>query len=56
MTSPVVDHQQTAHLLEWEIGSGQDPRVGKFAIATLPTVLDHLEMAKQIEAHLTGAG
>ncbi len=53
--SQVIDHQQTAHLLEWEIGSGQDPRVRGFAMQTLPIVLDHLEMAKHLLAQLTGA-
>jgi putative membrane protein len=52
----VQDHQKTAQLLEWEIGSGQDPRVRNYAMAILPTVLAHLEHAQLIQAELTGAG
>jgi putative membrane protein len=51
----VQEHQKTALLLEWEIGSGQDPRVRNFAIETLPTVMGHLEMAKRLLSQLTGA-
>jgi putative membrane protein len=52
----VHDHQKTAQLLEWEIGSGQDPRVRSYATAILPTVLTHLRHAQMIQAELTGSG
>jgi putative membrane protein len=55
MGAQVGDHQKTAHLLEHAIGSGQDAKTKAFAMETLPVVLRHLEMAKQIESQLTGA-
>ena len=51
----VTDHQKTAQLLEWEIGSGQDPQLKNFASQVLPIVLHHLEMASTIEDEMTGA-
>lgn len=53
MQAQVVDHQKTAQLLEWEIGSGQDAELQRFASETLPTVLDHLEMARVLTADLS---
>ena len=49
----VADHQKTAQLLEWEIGSGQDPQLKAFASEILPVVLRHLQMAENIELQLT---
>ncbi|MEK0082051.1 DUF4142 domain-containing protein [Benzoatithermus flavus] len=49
----VQDHQKTAQLLEWEIGSGQDPTLESFASETLPVVLEHLRMARDIATQLT---
>lgn len=51
----VREHQKTAHLLEWEIGSGQDARVRAYAAQMLPVVLDHLEHAQALQAELTGS-
>ena len=51
--SQVADHQKTAQLLEWEIGSGQDPQLKAFASEILPVVLRHLQMASNIELQLT---
>ena len=48
----VADHQKTAQLLEWEIGSGQDPQLKAFASEVLPIVLRHLQMASNIESQL----
>ncbi|WP_292392878.1 hypothetical protein [Mesorhizobium sp.] len=39
-------------LLEWEIGSGQDTDLQHFGSDTLPTVLEHLRMARDIKAKL----
>jgi putative membrane protein len=50
----VADHQKTAQLLEYEIGSGQDVELKSFASATLPVVLEHLRGAQEIQAELTG--
>jgi putative membrane protein len=49
----IGDHQKTAQLFEWEIGSGQDPQLKAFASNVLPIVLRHLQMAENIEAQLT---
>jgi putative membrane protein len=49
----VADHQKTAQLLEWEIGSGQDTQLKAFASEILPVVLRHLQMAENIESQLT---
>jgi len=40
-------------LLEWEIGSGQEPDLQRFAGSVLPTVLDHLAMARGIVDELS---
>ena len=48
----VADHQKTAQLLEWEIGSGQDPQLKAFASQALPIVLRHLQIASNIELQL----
>jgi putative membrane protein len=50
----VVDHQKTVQLLEYEIGSGQDAEIKSFAAETLPMVLQHLQMARSIQARMTG--
>ena len=54
MRGQVVDHQKTVQLLVYEIGQGQNGELQRFAAATLPTVLGHLEMAREIVAELTG--
>ena len=46
MRGQVVDHQKTAQLLVWEIGQGQNAELQRFAAETLPTVLEHLGMAR----------
>jgi putative membrane protein len=51
----IVDHQKTAQLYEWIIDNGQDPRLVSYAMETLPSVLRHLEMAKSLQAQLTGS-
>jgi putative membrane protein len=48
----IGDHQKTAQLFEWEIGSGQDPQLKTFASQVLPIVLQHLEMARAVEYQL----
>jgi putative membrane protein len=54
MAAQIVDYQKAAQLLAWEIGQGQNAELQRFAARTLPTVLEHLDMAKQIYAQLTG--
>jgi putative membrane protein len=52
MSAQIVDHQKTVLLLTWEIGSGEDAQLQQFAAENLPTVIQHLEMARQIHAQL----
>jgi putative membrane protein len=55
IAAQVGDHQKTVHLLEHEIGSGQDVKMKAFAQETLPGVMRHLEMARQIQSELAYA-
>jgi putative membrane protein len=48
-------HQETVQLFEYEMGSGQDSQLKNFAVQTLPVLMEHLEMAQNINARLTGA-
>ncbi|MPR11163.1 DUF4142 domain-containing protein [Microvirga tunisiensis] len=54
--SQLQDHQKTAQLLEWEIGSGQEMSLKQFASETLPIVLRHLQMVQDLKAQLAGTG
>ena len=51
----IVDHVKTVQLLAWEIDSGQDAQLQRFAAETLPTVLHHLQLARQVHSELTGS-
>jgi putative membrane protein len=51
----ITAHQETVQLFEYEIGSGQDSQLKNFAAQTLPVLMQHLEMAQNINARLTGA-
>jgi putative membrane protein len=51
--SMIQDHQRTANLLQWEISSGQNESLKKYAADTLPDVMEHLEMAKEQYSALT---
>lgn len=50
----LVDHQKTAQLLQWEIAFGQDAELQRFAMETLPTVLEHLQVVQGMLADLQG--
>jgi len=52
MQGQVAEHQKTTQLLIWEIGSGQDAELQQFAAETLPTVLEHLRVARETVAQL----
>src|SRR4051812_8869555 len=52
----VGEHQKTSILFSWEIGSGQDAQLQQFAADTLTVILDHLQIAREIYAQLTGQG
>jgi putative membrane protein len=55
LASQIQDHQKTVNLLLWEISFGQSAALTKYAADTLPTVMEHLEIAKQQYAALTSA-
>jgi putative membrane protein len=46
----VQDHQRAAQLFEYEIGSGQDAAIQRLASKLLPTILIHLQMARDLLA------
>jgi putative membrane protein len=46
------EHQKTATLLIWELGSGQDKQLQHFAAETLPAVLNHLKKAQDLATQL----
>jgi putative membrane protein len=50
----IADHQQTAQLFEYEIGSGQDADLKNFASEALPIVLSHLQLAQRLQADMAG--
>ncbi|NOJ47462.1 DUF4142 domain-containing protein [Bradyrhizobium archetypum] len=54
LAAQVQDHQKTAQLLQWEINSGQDAQLQRFASETLPIVLKHLRMAQDLAAQTAG--
>lgn len=47
------DHQRMVQLLQWEIGSGENANLQRFAADTLPTVLRHLRLTQSLVAQLT---
>jgi putative membrane protein len=50
----LVDHQKTAQLLTYVVGSGQDPVLKAFASKNLPIVLEHLHHVQVLQAKLAG--
>ena len=50
----IQDHQRTVQLLEYEIGSGQDPDLKAFASEMVLHVIQHLQMAQALQAPLAG--
>lgn len=52
----VTDHEQTIQVFQQEVTSGANPDLKKFASDTLPTIQDHLKMAKQMQTTVTGNG
>ena len=49
-------HQKAATLLEWEIDSGENSQIKRFASQTLPVVFQHLQMAQNIQRQLMESG
>jgi putative membrane protein len=54
LAAQIVDHQKTAQLLAWEIGSGEDADLQHFASDKLPVVLEHIKAAQALHAELEG--
>lgn len=54
LEAQMQDHQKTAQLLQWEINSGQDAQLQRFAAETLPTVLGHLRMVQDLASRFAG--
>jgi len=52
----VKDHQKAVQLLVYEIGSGQHAGIRQLAADTLPGVMEHLEMARALQAELKNVG
>jgi putative membrane protein len=50
----LTDHQKSAQLLTYVIGSGQDPVLKAYAAKNLPIVLEHLAMVQELQAKLAG--
>jgi putative membrane protein len=53
MRGQVADHQKATQLLIWEISNGQEAELQHFAAEALPTVLEHLRLARAIVDELT---
>jgi putative membrane protein len=54
MRHMVKDHEEDAKEFDQEARGGQDPDVKAFAARTLPTIKEHLEMARKISGKLSG--
>ena len=54
MRGQIIEHQKTVQLFEWEISSGQDADLQRFASETLPAIFAHLQMAQDLVAQIAG--
>jgi putative membrane protein len=54
MSDMVKDHEKDVKEFEHESTSGKDPDLKAFAAKTLPTLQDHLKMARETQAKLSG--
>ena len=52
--SQVTGHQKTIILLQYEIGNGQNNGLKQFAMDALPMIMDHLELAKNLNREIEG--
>lgn len=55
MKMMVEDHEKTVALFEKEANSGSDPDMKAFAQKTLPTLKEHLEMARSVERNASAS-
>jgi putative membrane protein len=55
MDEMVQDHEKTIELFEQQAESGEDATLRGFAEEALPTLREHLELAKEVQSQLTAA-
>jgi putative membrane protein len=55
MDEMVKDHEEDVQAFEQQAESGQDPDLRAFAEETLPTLREHLELAKEVQSQVTAA-
>ena len=55
MDAMVEDHQHVASMFETEANGGSDAAVKAFAAKTLPTIREHLTMARDTQRELSGS-
>jgi putative membrane protein len=55
MDEMVMDHEKDVQAFEQQAESGQDPDLRAFAEETLPTLREHLELAKEVHSQVTAA-
>jgi putative membrane protein len=55
MDEMVLDHEKTIALFEEQAESGEDAALRGFAEETLPTLREHLEMAKEVQSQVAAA-
>lgn len=48
----VEDHEKVIQMLEYQASAGRDPQLRTFALETLPTTRDHLDMAQSLQARV----
>ena len=56
MDEMVEDHEKDVELFEQQAESGEDPDLRAFAEETLPTLREHMELAKQVQSQITAVG
>ena len=49
----MADHEKVTKLFQTEATSGSDPTLKNFAGTTLPTVQDHLRMARDVAGKIS---
>ena len=55
MDEMVKDHEKDIGLFEQQAESGEDPDLRAFAEETLPTLREHLELAREVQSQVTAA-